>query len=113
MSWSFIISDVGTLSEFTLPLGRLVFVWHWVQQQRIAPRRHHRRGVEVQRHAASDCSWPPHDQFVQVGACPCHRDTRLAPHARPLPPVVGRWYLNHGCDYYGDGDWESFYVNDP
>ncbi len=23
------------------------------------------------------------------------------------------WYLNHGCNNYGDGIWESFYINDP
>ncbi len=24
-----------------------------------------------------------------------------------------KWYLNHGCDNYGDGVWGSFYENDP
>jgi hexosaminidase len=24
-----------------------------------------------------------------------------------------KWYLNHGCDNYGDGLWDDFYVNDP
>lgn len=23
------------------------------------------------------------------------------------------WYLNHGCNNYGDGVWDKFYVNDP
>jgi hypothetical protein len=23
------------------------------------------------------------------------------------------WYLNHGCNDYGDGVWTSFYANDP
>eukprot|EP00051_Salpingoeca_urceolata_P026409 m.477188 g.477188 ORF g.477188 m.477188 type:complete len:553 (-) comp20774_c0_seq1:150-1808(-) len=24
-----------------------------------------------------------------------------------------KWYLNHGCNNYGDGVWKDFYVNDP
>ena len=24
-----------------------------------------------------------------------------------------KWYLNHGCNNYGDGLWEQFYLNDP
>mmetsp|Transcript_32433 Transcript_32433/g.84912 ORF Transcript_32433/g.84912 Transcript_32433/m.84912 type:complete len:136 (+) Transcript_32433:79-486(+) len=23
------------------------------------------------------------------------------------------WYLNHGCDNYGDGNWDKFYENEP
>ena len=24
-----------------------------------------------------------------------------------------KWYLNHGCDNFGDGNWPAFYENDP
>ena len=24
-----------------------------------------------------------------------------------------KWYLNHGCNNYGDGNWDDFYINDP
>ena len=24
-----------------------------------------------------------------------------------------KWYLNHGCDNFGDGNWPAFYMNEP
>ena len=39
----------------------------------------------------------------------------MLPHAAPVPVLTNsyKWYLNHGCDNYGDGNWPAFYENDP
>jgi hexosaminidase len=107
------------LEHTHVPKGTVIQAWNSNKSMGTALAAGHR---VVSEHMAAGHAYIVVDLFIHPPMHPSmHPSNYLRTHdpstqspTHPFPQTNSyKWYLNHGCNNYGDGLWRDFYSNDP